>query len=240
MPNMPTPHHESKITIQSLQKTYEAIAAEFDVTRYKPWPQTVEFIDKLPEGGVILDLGSGNGRNSLYLASIRREFKIIGLDFSLKMLRIAKNKIKQSNYEKSVEFILAEVSKLPIATSSLDGALYVATLHHLPSAELRLQSLIELERCLKPGCEAFIGVWDFEQERFEKELATQLKEPPKEGEFGDVLVPWTGKRGTTYQRFYHLFYRDELEKLIDKTPLKIIDMFRACDNYHAIVQKIGG
>ena len=77
----------------------------------------------------------------------------------------------------------------------MDAALSVATLHHLPSPEQRLQSLQELARVLVPGGRAFISVWDFEQERFADELKRQLKDPPSDGEFGDVYVPWKGKRG---------------------------------------------
>jgi ubiquinone/menaquinone biosynthesis C-methylase UbiE len=221
----------------TIQQIYDAIAAEFDITRYKPWPQTVEFIDELPENGAVLDLGCGNGRNIKYLAEVNRGFGIFGLDFSVCMLRIAKEKIKQLGLDKDVEFILGDVVKLPIADSSMDGVIYVAALHHLPSAQLRLNSLMELERILKPGGRAFISVWDFEQERFEQEMSKQLRTPPNVGEFGDVLVPWTGKRAGKCMRFYHLFYKDEFENLLKQTRLEILKIFRACDNYHGVVEK---
>jgi len=231
-------NQDSNASLQSIQKTFNTIAAEFDITRYKPWPQTIEFINELPKNGLILDLGCGNGRNTLYLASAQRGFRILGLDFSLPMLRIAESKLKQRGFTADVALILADIVKLPIASSSLDGALFVAALHHLPSEKLRLASVLELERCLKPGGKAFISVWDFEQERFKDELSHQLENPPKDGEFGDVYVPWTGKRGATKMRFYHLFYRDEFQKLLGQTSLKIIKIFRASDNYHGVVEKI--
>jgi hypothetical protein len=90
---------------------------------------------------------------------------------------------------------------------------------------------------LKPGGRAFISVWDFEQERFKNELERQLKTPPTDGEFGDVYVDWKGKRGERFQRFYHLFYKDEFEKLLLNSKFKIEKLFRAADNYHAIVLK---
>ncbi len=220
----------------SIQQTYDAIAAEFDITRYKPWPQTVEFIDALPEHSLVLDLGCGNGRNIKYLAEVGRGFRIFGLDFSVRMIRIAQEKIKQLGLDKDVEFFLGDVVKLPITDSTIDGVIYVAALHHLPSAQLRLASLHELGRVLKPGGRAFISVWDFEQERFADELKKQLSEPPVSGEFGDVWVLWKGKRGMKYQRFYHLFYRDEFEKLLLNAKFKIERLFRAADNYHAVVK----
>jgi ubiquinone/menaquinone biosynthesis C-methylase UbiE len=230
-------HQKTRIDQRSLQKTYNEIAAEFDVTRYKPWPQTVDFINELPDDSSILDLGCGNGRNTIYLASLARGFKIIAIDFSVKMLRIAKNKSKQQKLKENIEFVLGDIAKIPFATSSMDNAIYVATLHHLPTSDLRLQSLKDLKRCLKPGGRAFVSVWDFEQERFENELSEQLQEPPTDREFGDVFVPWTGKRSANEQRFYHLFYKDELESLLDKTNFRIEKLFRAADNYHAVVVK---
>jgi ubiquinone/menaquinone biosynthesis C-methylase UbiE len=153
------------------------------------------------------------------------------------MLRIAREKIKQLGLEKNVNLILGDVIQLPLKSKSMDGAIFVAALHHLPSAEQRLASLVELERVLRPGASAFISVWDFEQERFETELEKQLNDPPKEGEFGDVYVPWLGKRGMKQNRFYHLFYKGELIKLVNQTGLKILKIFRASDNYHALVEK---
>ena len=225
------------MTLRSIQKTYNDIAAEFDITRYKPWPQTVEFINDFPENSLILDLGCGNGRNMVYIKSLSCGYKVIGLDLSVRMLRLAKNKLGTQDFNKDSEFILGDVIKLPFRDSVFDGIIFVATLHHLPSSEQRLASVLELERCLKPGGKGFIGVWDFEQERFADELKKQLKEPPTRGEFGDVLVPWTGKRGGIHQRFYHLFYKNELEELLGKTNLTIEKLFRAADNHHAVVRK---
>lgn len=224
--------------LMAIQQTYDAIAAEFDITRYKPWPQTVEFIDELPDKSIVLDLGCGNGRNVKYLLQTNRGFKVIGLDFSKPMLRIAKDKVGRLNLDNNVDYIQGDVISFPLLSNSIDGALYVAALHHVPTPELRLASLLELERVLRPGGKAFISVWDFEQERFVKELDQQLSTAPTDREFGDVYVPWTGKRGQTYQRFYHLFYRDELKELLTGTELKLEQMFRASDNYHAIVEKL--
>lgn len=226
-----------KNRLKELQQTYNEIAAEFDITRYKPWPQTVDFINELPRNGMILDLGCGNGRNIKYLASVDDGFKILGLDFSVRMLRIAKENIRQLGFDENVELILSDVIQMPLKSSILNGAIYVAALHHLPTEQMRFDSLLELQRCLKSGCKAFISVWDFEQERFKNELAEQLAQPPKDGEFGDVYVPWTGKRGAKHLRYYHLFYKNELEELIGRTGLEIENLFRASDNYHAVVRK---
>jgi len=223
--------------LQNIQNTYDSIAAEFDITRYKPWPQTVEFVNELVNHSTVLDLGCGNGRNIKYLASVQRGFNIIGLDFSIPLLRIANKNLKQLGFDKNINYLFGDISSLPIQDNTIDSALCVATLHHLPTSKLRISALMELHRCLKHNGRAFISVWDFEQDKFKDELTRQLKEPAREGEFGDVFVPWKGKRGKTYQRYYHLFYQDELMKLIDQVNFRTKRSFRAADNYHAVVEK---
>jgi ubiquinone/menaquinone biosynthesis C-methylase UbiE len=44
---------------------YEQIAGHFSTTRHKPWPKVVEFMELVPAGSVLLDLGCGNGKNIL-------------------------------------------------------------------------------------------------------------------------------------------------------------------------------
>lgn len=223
--------------LQNIQDAYDSIAAEFDITRYKPWPQTVEFIKELPNDSTVLDLGCGNGRNIKYLASSNHGFMIIGLDFSFPLLRIADKNMKQLGLDNNIHYILGDISCLPLQDNTIDSSLCVATIHHLPTSELRTNALMELYRCLKPNGSAFISVWDFEQAKFKDELTRQLKEPPKNGEFGDVFVPWKGKRGKTFQRYYHLFYQDELINLLHQANFSIKKSFRAADNYHAVVEK---
>ena len=46
-----------------MAQTFDSIAEEFSRTRSRPWEDVVKFIDGLPSGGVILDLGCGNGRH---------------------------------------------------------------------------------------------------------------------------------------------------------------------------------
>lgn len=46
-------------------QVYEQIAGHFSTTRHKPWPKVVEFMQGVPPGSVVMDLGCGNGKNIL-------------------------------------------------------------------------------------------------------------------------------------------------------------------------------
>ena len=41
---------------------YEKIAPHFSNTRYKPWPKVQEFMESVPPGSFVADVGCGNGK----------------------------------------------------------------------------------------------------------------------------------------------------------------------------------
>ncbi len=58
----------------SLQ-VYEEIAGHFSDTRHTMWPQVASFLQNLPDGAVVADIGCGNGK---YLAGDQnRLFKVL-------------------------------------------------------------------------------------------------------------------------------------------------------------------
>ena len=75
---------------------YESIALKYEVT----FKGENEFIDKFAEflspGSRILDLGCGTGEDVKFLA-IRR-FRVVGIDFSRKMISIAKKKVPEAKF----------------------------------------------------------------------------------------------------------------------------------------------
>jgi len=43
-------------------KVYETIASHFSSTRHSPWPHVVDFINQIPVGSLVADVGCGNGK----------------------------------------------------------------------------------------------------------------------------------------------------------------------------------
>lgn len=43
-------------------QVYEEIASHFSDTRHKPWPNVLAFVQALPLGSLVVDVGCGNGK----------------------------------------------------------------------------------------------------------------------------------------------------------------------------------
>jgi ubiquinone/menaquinone biosynthesis C-methylase UbiE len=221
---------DKRIRLQSTMRTFDEIAEDFDRTRYKPWPECVEFGGTIPEDSLVLDIGCGNGRNAIFLAERHR---IVGIDISHKMVGIARKNLAAKGLGGKCELIQSDVTKIPLRDSTFDSVLYIATLHHIPTEAQRLKSLVELRRVMKENARALISVWAFDQPRFQKVLDEHLE---KKKDFGDIQVEWKRPDGTVFNRFYHLFYRDELRNLAERAGLKVYRHFKASDNYFAVVK----
>lgn len=77
-------------------------------------------------GGTIAEIGCGPGWLTNELSS--RGYKVIGLDVSRGMLKVAKQGARDA-----ADFVQADASRLPFRSGSLDCIVSVGALHHLPS-----------------------------------------------------------------------------------------------------------
>jgi ubiquinone/menaquinone biosynthesis C-methylase UbiE len=59
-------------------QVYDVIASHFSSTRFAVWPKVRAFLDSLPPGSVVADLGCGNGK---YLG-VRKDLAVLGCDRS--------------------------------------------------------------------------------------------------------------------------------------------------------------
>jgi len=153
--------------------------------------------------GKLLNIGCAHGPDFL---PFKQSFSLYGIDVSSEMLRFARKYSQKFDF--LVNLSLADASYLPYADETFDWAISVATYHHIGGKEERQAALNELKRVLKPGGEAFITVWNRWQPRFW---------------FGgkEVTIPWRTK-GKTLPRYYYLFSYRELEKLVEKAGLEVL------------------
>lgn len=99
----------------------------------------------VPRNGVILDLGCGEGRNSLYLSQVG--YNIVGIDLSFKAARVMKNNFFEEELKGLV--ITGDARGLPFKNESLDGILAHHLFDHLDHNGF-IQAIDEAYRVLKP------------------------------------------------------------------------------------------
>ncbi len=91
----------------------------------------------------ILDIGCGTGQLLSKLALKYKTAKLIGIDLTPAMLKIAKQKLKPY---KNIQLQEASVEKLPFKDKSFDYVLTTEAFHHFPDPNKALQ---EMKRVLK-------------------------------------------------------------------------------------------
>jgi len=122
--------------------------------RNPPWdsgiipPEVEDFIQDNPPG-IALDLGCGSGTSSLALASAG--WRVTGIDFVPRAIRLAKQKAKRQNLK--VDFRLADVLHLPLLPDPFSLVLDIGCFHGLSPAG-KLTYLEQLPRLLAPR-----GTW---------------------------------------------------------------------------------
>ncbi len=114
----------------------------------QPW--YLKYINKTDK---ILDLGCGNGQNSIKAAKIAKQ--VIGLEIDQTLLAIAK-KSAQLKRLKNIVFKKGDLEKkLILKDNSFNGIIFLDVLEHLRNRD---QILRELKRVLKPSGYLFLGV----------------------------------------------------------------------------------
>ncbi len=215
-----------------LHRFYDETAKEFSDSRYKPWPEAVEFASCIEQGAQVLDIACGNGRNlALFL---ERTDRVVGLDIAARLLDIARSR------HQSAGFVQGQASALPFREGTFDAVLFIAAIHHLPSDEIRQRSLSEIHRVLRPGGTALISAWDLGRKRFaDGEVLDSLpgSQHTEGGGERDMFLPWKGPSDRLRHRYFHLFTEEEFRSLVTRAGFDDDGYFWATDNHYALLKR---
>lgn len=150
------------------------------------------FAALVPPGGLVLELGCGSGLDAPAL--LGRGLRVLGLDTSTKMLRLARAVDSPTGMA-----LCADMRALPLADNSLAAMLAVGSIHHLPKTEAP-RAIAEVSRVLRPG-----GIFALAIER---------------GSFEGYVEDQEGVAG---RRWYAYYEAGELEPNVVVAGLTIID-----------------
>jgi len=214
---------ETPATRTEVQATYDRIAAHFAETREHPWPDVREFVEGASQAAVAMDLGCGNGRHAGLLAD--RAERVLGIDISRAVLETARERARDRGF--AVDLLQADAGALPVGDGRVGLAVYVATLHHLPTRVARMRSLDELSRVLAHDGDrsgrALVSAWSVEHDAFDRERGF------------DATVDWTLPDGERVGRFYHVYDREEFADELARSRLSVHERFLSRGNCYAVV-----
>lgn len=204
---------------------YNRFGESFSATRQRLQPGVKRILETISNDVSVLDLGCGNG-NFLRELSVRgHKAALLGVDFSLPLLRDAES-------VPGVEFREVDLSQLGVGSgqwaveNSWDVITMFATLHHIPSTEIRLDILKTVKKLLKLNGKFILSNWQFLNS---KKLTARIQPWDRVGladddlDEGDYLLDW--RSGGEGLRYAHHFTADELIGLAEQAEMRVTDSF---------------
>lgn len=208
---------------------YDWFGDSFSATRQRLQPGVRKILESIAADDSVLDLGCGNGLFLRELHGRGHRAPLLGVDFSLPLLREAES-------TPGVEFREADLTQLAVNSEKLSvssGQLSVtdhwslitmfATLHHIPSIELRLNILKTVRSLLKPNGRFYLSNWQFLNSA---KLRARIQPWSRVGlsdsdvDEGDYLLDWRGGEGEGL-RYAHHFSAGELLGLAYQAQMKV-------------------
>ena len=230
-----------KNLLKIVKRNYEEIAENFSETRKKYlWPELMKLTQNVKKGDKVLDVGCGNGR--LLQAFKSKQIKYVGIDSSEKLIQIAKTRNTEHEIQNK-EFMVRDILELnKIAQINFDYVFCIAVLHQIPGKDLQIQALKQLKNKVKFDGEIIITVWNlWSWKKFRKLIwkFVSLKLIGKSKmDYGDIFFDWKNSKGERVsQRYYHVFTKSGLKKIIKKAGLKVEKIYKDKYNYCAILKK---
>jgi SAM-dependent methyltransferase len=129
-------------TIDAYERSAKECIARWNRRRHRRPLLLFEWLQCLPTGGRLLDLGCGGGKDAGDLD--RRGYCVVGLDRTNALLSAGRRQYP------SLPLIRADLRDLPFQARSFDGLWAAASLMHLPKPVAR-RILADLYRLVRPG-----------------------------------------------------------------------------------------
>jgi alkylated DNA repair protein alkB family protein 8 len=193
------------------------------------WPEVVKFLDSLPSGSLIADIGCGNGK---YLEYRTAECIMVACDTSAELLKIARERRAGCR-----SFSLGNMLALPYRTGLFDAVINIAVVHHISSRERRIAAVKELLRIVQPGGKVCISVWADEQV---KKTKWQLCNTNNSNT--DYMIPFDKRNGEVIMRYYHLFTEADFKAVLTESTRYVNAVMESFifdkDNWIAVLHKI--
>jgi len=214
----------------SLMEEYSKITPKYIQVKSRPWRDFQNYLlhigkhHSLPTEGILVDIGTGNGRNLELFTD--QEWQFLASDLSLDLLR---NIIDLPVHK--LHTLNNDMRYIPIRREAANLALCIASAHHLRSNKEIINLLESVSIILNSGGYFILSFWRRWKPDTRKKMLLDLIMFPVKKIFrtnwrhGDIYLPWfTEDKKVIAKRYYHLFTRKELIKILKTSNLEILDI----------------
>ena len=155
-----------------IQSMFSAIAPRYDLLnkllslgRDRYWRRFA--VNQLPaiKKGLFLDAATGTGDVALEIIKQRPDARVIGVDFSDKMIELGKEKILETGNQDKIELRLGDITSLPFEDKTFDAAIIAFGIRNIPDYK---KGIGEMARVVKDGGEITILEFTSVQSHFFK------------------------------------------------------------------------
>lgn len=174
--------------------SYDECANEYakSTEALHPHVQAKKFVKMLPKHAKILDIGCGPGRDAKVFEE--QGLKVVGIDFSAKMIELAKQ------YTRQAEFHVMDIEKLAFPRDTFDGVWASASFLHISKKNI-LQVFENIHALLKREGIFYLSV--------------------KQGS-GEMLAP--DARYENRQKFWSFFEEEEIITLLKEAGFEVLEI----------------
>ena len=144
---------------RSVLKHYENLSSDYDQRFDNPRINYMRSVEKIVlldslKMGLVLDIGCGTGEQAVFLAE--KGYRVLGVDISREMIKIAKDRIKNTNFRDNLSFVIASAEFLPFRDKSFNGIISIfGIFNHIPNVDTAFQ---ETSRVLQTGGQGIFTV----------------------------------------------------------------------------------
>lgn len=164
-------------------------------------------LDKIQEHDRVLDVCTGTGTNVVLIGGEKPDTKLVGIDSSKDMLKVAKNKVQKAGL-RNVSFYPMNATRLSFPAKSFDKILISLVLHELDE-ELADEIILEAKRVLKDDGEMIVTEWEPSRQLSKKICFFPIHclEPKSYGRFlKKDLYKYFNKHGLEFVQWLHCDY----------------------------------
>ena len=142
---------ETKEIFDEVAKHYDRLNDLFSLGIHKLWRKRLA--EELRDGCEVLDIATGTAEVAIEIAKKHPTAKMIGIDPSMNMLRLARKKVRVLGFAERIALVSAAAENLPFAEKRFDSATIAFGIRNTVDHEL---SLREIRRVLRENGRLFV------------------------------------------------------------------------------------